>query len=1099
MSLLSNFTQPYAAVRFRGARALAALFFAFALSATAWGAEAKKDFIVPAGDAASALRQLARQAGQQVVFPAQDVRGVKTAAINGNFTLKEALDDMLRDTGLQAAFDEKSGTFAVSKVASPNAERAAPATRSYRPDRTPAGETIMLDPFEAQANADKGYAALNSNSITAFNTALEKLPITADILDRTFMDDTAMGDVESLITGYSAGAGTSSPDPASTASSNQPGDRVSGGFLQLRGLTADFPQRDSLLPIGNPTQPGSTGVGFTSNFDVDRVEIINGPQALLYGSAGAGGVVNIVSKQARIGAPTFGSLTYKIDQFGGKMALFDYGTGTHNVAVRIAAVDQSIAGRRMNIGGSLHGYYLQLAANVSKNTTLRIEGEKTTYDRIFPINLSLNAGSAAIDARHGDSLTYLLATHQVQQAASGPSGAGPIDNGYLNWSNVNSFEGWYAFERTVDTFSIVTANTRWNDWLSTKLMAGYSDWNDVGFGNTVHFYSPTATSNPLPNNWTFSQDTLEPDHYTKQTSRAKTIRYITLATNEFFGGRAHSQSILGFDMVHIDFSFINYSLVAADSSWNPIYDPSNTTLKAQGNAGLTPIPHLNWTVNQGPILYPFFQTNSNRVILNGANYVRTMSNPVQAQLISPANPQGVTLGGDTHQTSKMLDKGVFGTNYTDWMDGRLTTLVGFRLQNSSYNEITAAGTNVLVQGTRFNYNLGANYRLTHLLRPYFSVSSSFDKPTHLVNDPYGNPPALAHGIGEEIGVKIQNPEGTISGSLGYYHVSSRNEQFSLPSTLTTEINPTGLNGTFGKNSAGYVDVHRESEGVQLTLTAAPTSNWRMRLSTAWIKGTIGTSASIPQLYNDQFHENSQGQVTYADGAVVYVPATFNSKTPTTSAGTPGAIPLTVGLLSDPTSSYYANPKPVSAQITSTSNGGKVLLTSDAVHGSILTGAVGLPISALQINPTPSGVTVPGTIVASRANDATTGYPELSMSFTNIYTFSSGWAKGFEIGESVNLGWFYRDFYYFPENYTGSSSPRSIFQLPTQSTFNLIAGYTHRFKRITWHSQVNVANIFNHYSVVVLPGEITGWTQPTSIQATFSKQPRSYQWTNNFSF
>jgi outer membrane receptor protein involved in Fe transport len=966
-------------------------------------------------------------------------------------------------------------------------------------------QKIVMDPFDVQVAADRGYSALNSNSITAFNTELKKLPISADILDQTFMDDTGASSVEALITGYSAGAGSSSPNPAATAFSNQPGDRVSAGFLQLRGLTADHPLRDSLLPIGNPTQPGSTGVGFTSNFDVERVEIINGPQALLYGSAGAGGVVNIVSKQARIGQPAFGSFTYQIDQYGGKMGLLDYGASSGNVAVRFSALDQTINTRRINIGGPLHGQYLQIAANVFKNTVIRLEGEQTTYNRLFPINLNLNAGSVAIDSRYGDRLTYLLATNQVNAPASGPNGAGVILNGYLNWSNVASYEGSYSGEETVDTFATLSADTRWNSWLSSKLLVGYSSWDDDAFGNTIAVYSPTAALNPQPGNWTFAQNEPEPEHDTREISRAKTVRYMVMATNELLGSRAHSQSILGFDFIDIDFTNIDTSLVQADANFIPINTPGNTTLRTQGNPGLAPIPSFSWTVNQGPVLYPYFPRNSSHANFGGINYVRVLSNPVNPALISPADPLGVTLGGDAHATSAMFDKGIFGTNQTDWMHGKLTTLVGFRLQHSYYNEFTAGSapprpphTVVEVKGSRINYNLGANYALTNLIRPYFSISSSFDKPTHLVEDPYGHDPQLAHGLGQEVGVKVQNSSGTISGSLALYHVTSKNEQEQISSTLVADINPSGLNGVAGQSSS-YVDVNRTSQGAQLTVTAAPSANWRLRLSAAAINGTIGTNANFSQVYNDQFHQNAAGQVTYADGSVVYVPATFNSKTLTSTSGTAGAVPLTVGMLSDPANSYYAAPKPINAQITASSAGGKVLLVTDPVHGAILTGATGLPISSLQVNPAPSGLTVPGTIVVSQAGDATMGYPELSMSLTSLYAFSSGWVKGFEIGGTANLGWFDRAYYYYPNNYTGPASDRVIFRVPTPSSFNVIVGYSHKFKRVTWHTQLNVNNVFNHYSVLLYPGEITGFNQSTSIQASFSQPPRFYQWTNRISF
>src|SRR5689334_21744808 len=126
MTQSSVLPRPGAAVRFAGLRLLLPFLALFTFTFTLTGAEApKKAFDVPAGDAANALKQFAQQAGQQVVFPAQDVKGVKTAAVKGDYTFKQALDAMLVGTGLVAAFDEKSGTFAVSRDPGPNAPRVA--------------------------------------------------------------------------------------------------------------------------------------------------------------------------------------------------------------------------------------------------------------------------------------------------------------------------------------------------------------------------------------------------------------------------------------------------------------------------------------------------------------------------------------------------------------------------------------------------------------------------------------------------------------------------------------------------------------------------------------------------------------------------------------------------------------------------------------------------------------------------------------------------------------------------------------------------------------------------------------------------------------
>jgi hypothetical protein len=171
----------------------------------------------------------------------------------------------------------------------------------------------------------------------------------------------------------------------------------------------------------------------------------------------------------------------------------------------------------------------------------------------------------------------------------------------------------------------------------------------------------------------------------------------------------------------------------------------------------------------------------------------------------------------------------------------------------------------------------------------------------------------------------------------------------------------------------------------------------------------------------------------------------------------------------------------------------VLAVVDPVHGPILTGVTGLPISQIQINP---GFTPSGFIPTSRAGDLTGGYPLFSFNVTSMYTFPSGLIKGVSAGGTMSLAWKNRDYYYYT-NGVGLNAPEALFYMPNTALFNLIASYEHKFKGVTWKSQLNVNNLFNHYHAVLLPDPINGWGG-TDL-ATFDQQPRTFIWTNRFSF
>jgi outer membrane receptor protein involved in Fe transport len=440
-----------------------------------------------------------------------------------------------------------------------------PATGADRAVVVP-GEVVELSAFEVQADKDNSYGALNSSSITRFKVELDKMPISADVFTETFMKDVAATTVEEVVQTYSAGAGFAVGDGSSdgTTASNQPGDRVGNAYTQLRGFNTPTMQRDGFMPVGTFGNPGSTGVNTTSNFDLERVEIINGPQALLYGGGGAGGVINVTSKQARFSTKPFGHLSYRVDQYGSKSAQGDVGFGTKRVAIRVAALEQSNWGRRVNVGGVTHGIYGQLAFHVTDTTIVRLLAQQTTYNRYLSGSASFTAPAA--DSRNGLSLHYILATHQegaTNPATGAAYASGAILNGKLNWSNVDSLGGFAQQDPVTNDYASVTAESRWSPRWSTFVGVGYDDFQEKRLSNGITFYAPGGSGNTTGANWAVSQG----PGYSWQPAKTKALRAAALYTDDFFQRRAHSQTLIGGDFVRTDMAQIQYSWYQADSAW----------------------------------------------------------------------------------------------------------------------------------------------------------------------------------------------------------------------------------------------------------------------------------------------------------------------------------------------------------------------------------------------------------------------------------------------------------------------------------------------------------------------------------------------------
>jgi len=959
-----------------------------------------------------------------------------------------------------------------------------PAVTPVPPGMAPKDEILQLNPFEVQADSDKSYGALNSNSITRFKVELDQLPVSADIFNQAFMNDVGATSVEDMLLQYSSGSGQSSPTPDTNAG-QQFNDHVAHTVTQLRGFNTTVIQRDSLMPSGPLINPGSTAPGMTSNFDIERVEVIDGPQALLYSGGGPGGVINIVSKQARLGQPAEGSIKFAIDQYGSKNGLLDYGFGNDRAAVRLAFMNDDQQSRRVNVGQEITGSYGQIAIKPVKNTIVRLTASETVEHGELGGDQTFTSSSTAADSRSGDKLSYLIATNQLGantlNAAGAPNASGSIYNGMINWGSIGAMSGWLKNEITITKYTSIGISTVWNPHLSSELAAGYttSYYGFRSIGTTLS--APQATANPT-GDWAISgapNETTEPAH-------TKAARLSVVYTNDFLNGHAHSQTIFGADDTKAQAFSISYSYVQADANFNVIYNPAVTTMN-----GRTVIASQFYPIGKGPLQYPLWSLEAPRVTINGQNYVRQVANQTNPSLISPLNPLGLT---STNLNDHYLqdNTGAFLVNFTQWLDGKLNTLAGIRPNRSFERMETVAPDSWRVNRVQtVDYDVGLDYALLSWLRPYIAASDSVTPPAVETPDPAGKNPVAGRGVGTEAGFKFTTADKKISGSLAFYTASGKNEEYTTPSGVTTAVNPAGLNGSVSNGT--YAEVNREAYGLQLNMTANPIPNWRIRLSAADAVGKIKSDVSYPQLYNDQFYENSTGQVTYSDGTVVYVNPTFNSKSPVATPTTAGAIPLTVALMNNPTSTYYANPTSPSGAISSTSAVATVLKTNDPVHGSILTGAIGLPISALQITPP---FTVPGKIIAFQSGQRTAGYPQYSLSLTNVYTFSSGFIKGLEIGGSVNASWRRLVDYYLPASGSSTFLP---FYAPTTGQMNLILGYTRKIGRYGFTTQLNVSNLLNHYDVVILPSVTNGYTVPNNLSAAFYGQPRSYLWTNTLSF
>ena len=181
--------------------------------------------------------------------------------------------------------------FAVS----PSSAQSSPSAGSTEP------ETITLNPFEVNAEADDGYSGAQSVSGTRTRTELINLPMSMQVFTDQFIKDLAATDLIDVVgyaSGVSKGTGQATNDDDNTN-------------FTLRG-------QSSFLPMRN----GFRRLRFAPAANIDRVEIIKGPASLLYGQLNPGGNVNYITKRPK---PTqqFASIALEVGSYEFHRAVLD--------------------------------------------------------------------------------------------------------------------------------------------------------------------------------------------------------------------------------------------------------------------------------------------------------------------------------------------------------------------------------------------------------------------------------------------------------------------------------------------------------------------------------------------------------------------------------------------------------------------------------------------------------------------------------------------------------------------------------------------------------------------------------------------------------
>lgn len=162
-------------------------------------------------------------------------------------------------------------------------------------------------------------------------------------------------------------------------------------FLYVPGISVSQGEahRDAINIRGNQTTADFFIDGlrddvqyFRPLYNVERVEILRGANALLFGRGGTGGIINRVMKKAEHGK-TFSEVSGIADTFGGFNVLFDGNTDVNDrVAVRLNGFYERMDNHRDFFEGERFGFNPTIDITLGADTRLSASYEFLNDDRV---------------------------------------------------------------------------------------------------------------------------------------------------------------------------------------------------------------------------------------------------------------------------------------------------------------------------------------------------------------------------------------------------------------------------------------------------------------------------------------------------------------------------------------------------------------------------------------------------------------------------------------------------------------------------------------------------------------------------------------------
>lgn len=313
-----------------------------AFAASAVEAAREVSFNIPPGDLGTALRAFGAQSGTEIIFSATAVQGRRTRGVRGRLDPHAALGQVLAGTGF-AYLQDGSGALLVR----PDARMSTTPVAQPAPPASPGSTADALNELSATEAAEPAFGPDIFVTAQRRQQRAADVPISMNVFDRDTVENRRLNSVEDLAQltpGLDVFAGNGTNNPTITLR----GVGTTNPFLNNNPSVAAY-LNDVYLPFSS----------FLSAplYDLERIEVLKGPQVALYGRNATAGAINIITARPTHDFSGYVDLTYGSHDYVEARAAVSGPLG-ESVRVRIAGIWQDGGGYMYRPGtvGSTAGF-----------------------------------------------------------------------------------------------------------------------------------------------------------------------------------------------------------------------------------------------------------------------------------------------------------------------------------------------------------------------------------------------------------------------------------------------------------------------------------------------------------------------------------------------------------------------------------------------------------------------------------------------------------------------------------------------------------------------------------------------------------------------